>query len=222
MGATTNDKSQLLYLNKGRFNFRIDDKTWGSHEAWEGYIRNVTWKFIEGKDNRPGYEAINLHMDDGQEKAVITCRFDSGYGRGIAQTLFGADLNRPVKVSASYSEENGEKRGSFFMNQGGQSIKWAFTKDKPNGMPEAKVYEIPGKPPVIDRTEQLAWLKAKIQSEVLPKIPHALFLNMGAQPMAANSLPGSQAVQDVRAAMATKAAGPSMADDAIPDDDLPF
>ncbi len=215
MGATTNDKSQLLFLNKGKFNFKVTDQAWGSHEAWEGWVTGVTWKFIEPKDDKKGFEAINLHMDDGQEKCTITCKFDSGYGRGIAQTLFGIDITKPVKVSASYVEENGKKRGSFFMSQFNQNIKWAFTKDNPGGMPPAKEIEYNGDK-LYDRREQMAWLKQKIQEEVLPKIPNALFREPAPS---ADPLPGTQALADVKAAQSAKSEYDMLNEG---DDDLPF
>lgn len=203
-------KTKFLYINRGRLNFvnKLGNGTdeWKSHGGWTGRLTNVSFKWVEPKEKKP-YEAINIHLNDGQENVIITCKFNSGYGRAFAKAIGNADLSQPITVVPNYKEDGEKKEGTIFIQQNGATIKWLFTRDNPGGMPAPKEVDMGEGQKVYVFTDQLQFLKDYIISNIVPKLEHPL--------MAAGSdITGTEMTSSMKP--------PSLDPEEMEADDLPF
>jgi hypothetical protein len=221
MGAFENTRSKLLFVNTGKLlAFNGEGNAPTEYKGWKGYLTNVTFKEIPAKPekNIRGYEAINIHLDDGQEPVIITCKFNSGYGRSFAKAIGNADLSKEIAVVPQYVEENGQKNGSIMINQDGTILKWMWTNANPGDCPPAEKFEFNDQQ-VVDYKKQLVFLKDFLLNVVVPQLggvpssAHALMqdksdIEKRAEEMASNYTPPQR--------------GSAAPDDELPVDDLPF
>ena len=59
-----------------------------------------------------------------------------------------------------------------FINQGGKSLKWAFTKENPNGIPSLKKIKIKGVEQW-DDSDLMEFLEEMVKNQILPKVKPA-------------------------------------------------
>jgi hypothetical protein len=107
-------------------------------------------------------------------------------------------------------EADGTKKSSIFINQDGVSLKHAFTKDAPNGLPPMTQVTVKGSL-VWDDTDQMVFLEKMVMDTIVPKLGGAVVTGetATAPALAKDSL--DQAVEDIQAG----------AEDINPDD-IPF
>ena len=74
-----------------------------------------------------------------------------------------------MKVSPQVKEVDGKKQSSLFVNQEGVSIKHAYTKAEPNGMPDMEQVVIKGEK-VWDDTKRLEFLHDMVMKNIVPKL----------------------------------------------------
>ena len=219
MGSVKDTRTLLLYVNKGKLLQYIDKGTEPIvHEAWEGYLTGISFKNIpENVEKKTkAYEALNIHIDDGNEKATITCSFATGYGRAFAKIIGNADLSQPITIKPDYKDDGSIKIGGMIIKQHGQALKWKFKKDDMGGCPVPKEHLINGNK-VVDYTEQTIFLKDFLLNTIVSKLQ--------APPASAHPLmTGSSDIQEAAGRMdTTPRMIPQSPEDLIePVDDLPF
>jgi hypothetical protein len=108
------------------------------YKGWTGRITNVKTRESDyGKDWQ-----VYLQDDDGT--AILSMRYSSGYASAFLKALPNVDLSREVTITPHIKIEGDKKRTGIFINQGGQSVKWYYTKETPNGLPPLEQIKVKG------------------------------------------------------------------------------
>lgn len=128
-----------------------------SYDNMSGKIVNVQFEHDESYGNNTA-----ITFDDGD---VFNVKTDSNAGVGFLKMFPNIDITQPVKMTAKVSpvDIKGETVNvtSLFIAQAGAALKWAYTKDNPNGLPATKKVIVNGEN-VTDKTEMLEFLKANV------------------------------------------------------------
>lgn len=144
------------------------------HEEFYDFI-DGTITAIATKDSDYGkFWMVTLH--DGEQSQVLQFNYSSGYANALLKCLPNIDLTSKVKIIPSLKMEGDKKKTALFVTQHGQPVKWHFTKDHPNGLPELEQKKVKGKM-IWDDSESMAFLEKMVMTEIVPKLPKA-----GAQP----------------------------------------
>lgn len=178
MGAITGGNAIYLGISDGKISRRVVQPTTDSKQRTSKTGKIVNEEFYKGwqgkivdistKDNEFGKQwLITIQDEDGT--AILQMPYSSGYSMAFLKCLPNVDLSRHVKIIPSLKMEGDKKKTTVFLEQGGTPIKWAFTKDNPNGLPELKQKKIKGKV-VWDDSEILEFLEEMVKSDILPKI----------------------------------------------------
>ena len=74
-----------------------------------------------------------------------------------------------MKVQPSVKEVDGKNKSSLFINQDGQSVKHAYTKDAPNGLPQMTQVTVKGEK-IWDDTDRIEFLYQMVMDTIVPKL----------------------------------------------------
>ena len=174
MGSFQNTRARYFYINQGKLNYNAGDQNnpnWQAQENFMGYLTDITFKWQEAKPEKKldAYDALHNHLDDGQEKAVLICKFESGYGRAFAKIIANADLTQQIGIQPTYKEEGTQKIAGMMIKQGNDWLKWMWTKDNPGECPPP-VKHVIGTKEIIDYSEQTLFLKNFLLNTIKPKL----------------------------------------------------
>ncbi len=120
----------------------------------EGHVTNFSTREeeIAGKSRLK----FQIHMNDNGETYIVKMDVDSSYFRMFCSVLPNIDWSYPVRLIPRMKEENGVKKTSMIVVNNGDPVKFAFTKDNPNGKPEVTFTKNKkGEIVDIDREEEL-------------------------------------------------------------------
>lgn len=137
-------------------------------EEFYDYIDGVITS-ITTKDSDYGRFLI-IGLEDGGQLQTLQVQLSSGFGNGFLKALPNVNLAEKVKLIPSTKTEGEKKKSTLFINQHGKSIKWFFTKDNPNGLPELTQKKVKGKL-VWDDSEAVEFLEAYLVNHIVPKLP---------------------------------------------------
>jgi hypothetical protein len=100
----------------------------------EGHVTNFSTREeeIAGKVKLK----FQVHLTDQGENYILKMDVDSSYFRMFCCVLPNIDWNYPVRFIPRMKEENGIKKSSLIVVNNGNPMKFAFTKDNPNGKPD--------------------------------------------------------------------------------------
>jgi hypothetical protein len=104
-------------------------------DAIEGKLTDakITDEEFEGHP----YKQLALNIYDGEENSILTMRIGSGYCNAFCKILPNIDLTETFEISAGTNvNKEGKKISSVFVKQFGKSVKWYFTKENNNGLPQ--------------------------------------------------------------------------------------
>lgn len=131
------------------------------YDRWKGKIISVKTKESEyGKD-------WVVEIQDGDETALLSFKYSSGYAASFLKALPNVDLSKEVIISPLLKEEDGKKKSVIFLNQNGAPVKWYYTKATPNGLPPLKQIKVKG---------QVTWDDSDLM-EFLEKMVNEIFDN---------------------------------------------
>lgn len=134
------------------------------YKAWKGKITDIRVK------DHPDYGKFwNVTLTDEDGEAVLQMNYSSGYSAAFLKTLPNVDLNSDVTITPKLTIEGDKKKTSLFVTQHGEALKWAFTKDNPNGLPELEQKKVKGKM-VYDDSEIMEFLERMVNTQILPKL----------------------------------------------------
>jgi hypothetical protein len=154
--ALLNNSTSAIYLNitSGKIAQRIDHKSDTSKERTlkdgrvidEELYDNVSGFItaIKIKDNQYGRQ-LSIGIENNGKQAVLQMPFSSGYAISFLKALPNADLKQEVTLIPKSEEKDGKTKTVMFISQGGKGVKWAFTKDNPNGLPQMEKIKVKGK-----------------------------------------------------------------------------
>lgn len=87
----------------------------------------------------------------------------------LLKMLPNIDVTREFKLTPSMKIEDGIEKTSLFVNQDGQSVKYAYTRENPNGLPSLEKIVVKGKE-TWDDTNALAFLEEMVNRDIIHKL----------------------------------------------------
>lgn len=150
----TGGKVTYLNLKQGKFARKNANGDIDLFDSVEGVITSAEFK--DDEYNGTSFRKISLVLQDGEERYILQVRCDSGYYRGLTNSIANADISKPVKLVASSKEVNGKPQTTIFVSQSGQALKWKWTKDNPGNLPALESVKLKGKT-VYDNSAQQAF-----------------------------------------------------------------
>jgi hypothetical protein len=185
MGLTQNSHKIFLTVADGKLVQKVDKDTPGAisyekedktviyqlkHSGIEGFLIgvNVTEKEFNGKK----VKQFNFDIEDSGQVYQLQIKYSSGYSTSLLKALLNPDVNLalPVKITPWAKTVNDKKKTSMYLSQNGEDIKWYFTKETPNGLPEMKKVRISGEDKW-DDYDMMQYFEAQIKSEIIPNLP---------------------------------------------------
>lgn len=97
----------------------------------DGYIENI--EVITGGEYG---DKIHITMNDGTEKFILQLKLDSSYGTMFLKIVPNIDFGKVVQFRVG-------NNGFFGVSQDSELVKFFFTKDTPNGIPQAPEFDQP-------------------------------------------------------------------------------
>jgi hypothetical protein len=106
------------------------------YNTLSGIIKNA---YIE--DGKFG-QSLVLVLDDNGETITAKMKADGRQAEALIKSLPNLKYGEEVELQA-YVNKKGY--GALGINQGGEKVKWAYSKEEPNGMPQATKKTVKGK-----------------------------------------------------------------------------
>lgn len=135
------------------------------YKGWKGQITA-----IEVREHKEFGKFWNITLTDDQGDAILQMKYSSGYATAFLKMLPNVDLNSDVIITPKLTIEGDKKKTSLFITQHGQPIKWYYTKDNPNGLPELKKIKVKGKEQW-DDSDIAEFLEKMVNTIIVPKLP---------------------------------------------------
>jgi len=157
-------RNTYVNISKGRLVVKKDGEV---HEYGfvEGHLVDI--EIVDDEYQGDKFKKLSLKFNDGKENYILQMRLDSGYGRAFCCIIPNANLELPMKISPSFKDD----RGGMFINQSGSALKWYFTKDNPNGLPQLKKVELRGKTQW-DNYDQQEFFIDLLLNKIKPSLKH--------------------------------------------------
>ena len=178
MGAIQSNSATYLTISDGKICRRVQSPTETSitrttkegkivyeefYKGWAGIIKNV-----KAVDTDYG-KKWNVTIEDEIGTAILQFNYSSGYASSFLKALPNVMLSMAVAIKPNVTMIGDKKKTTIFLEQNGQAIKWAYTKDNPNGMPSMKLVKIKGVESW-DDSDMLDFLEQKT-AELFEKTP---------------------------------------------------
>lgn len=195
-----------------------------------GHLMNITWKQHEkGK-------LMILHIIDKDDYFLLQLFLNSFYAKSFLKILPNIQLNEEITIITRCRVEDGKKKGSLFVNQFGNSLKWFWNDANRGDLPElVKKYNDQLHKEVWDDSDQLAYLEMYVEQNIIPHLKvrpnpfpaHLAYTGNTGNQIAGNYFGAEQRVGIVGPVSSTERDGangniPTAADITEPLDDLPF
>lgn len=179
MGAILDNNAIFLTIANGKISRKVKQPTDTSvtrvnkqgntvheefYKAWKGRITDVRVK------DHPDYGKFwNVTLTDEDGDAVLQMNYSSGYSAAFLKTLPNVDLDSEVTITPNLKIEGDKKKTSLFITQHGEALKWAYTKDNPNGLPDLRQIKVKGKI-TWDDSDVMEFLERMVNTQILPKL----------------------------------------------------
>lgn len=127
------------------------------HGSITGYLESV-----KVREHEEFGKFLRIQLRVKGQRFIIEMNLDSGYASSFLATIPSADLEGLIQLSPSYTEKDGKKQSSMFLQQDAGWLKRYFTKDNPNGLPDLVKTKVKGKD-VWDNTARLEFYETMIK-----------------------------------------------------------
>lgn len=183
MALGNNNSAIYLTIADGKIVRRFKDKTSNSkervlqrgpnagkivHEEHYDFVQGII-KDIQVKDSKDYGKNWNVVIEDEGETYILQMDYSGGYSSAFLKMLPNVDLESHVKISPKITIDGEKKKASLFIMQHGEAVKWYYTKDNPNGLPELEQKKVKGKV-VYDDSDIMEFLEKMVNTEILPKL----------------------------------------------------
>jgi hypothetical protein len=152
LSNTSESKTTFVSIIQGKFTVRLrdddDNPNAVTRELTKGPNKGKEVKelqftkldgMIVGGEMRTDtqYPSMDIFIDDGEEKFTLQVSFESDYFGEITKRLPNIDPAEPVVFLLGFDKEGNKGKGKPFLyiKQSGATVKYAYTKDNPNGLP---------------------------------------------------------------------------------------
>lgn len=178
MGLENRTEGNFITILGGKFCQRVPEGTPGAVTRVNKMNKTVHEKFydsftgkligIKTQDGEYGKSWIFSFRDSG-EVYHLQLSYSNSFATAFLKMLPNVDLSKEMKVSPSTKEVDGKPKSSLFINQNGQSVKHAFTRENPNGMPDMEQVTVKGQQ-VWDDTKRIEFLYNMVATQIIPKL----------------------------------------------------
>lgn len=185
MGLGNNSSKTFLGIREGKIVQRVPEGTKGAlsrdltsgktvHELHFDYVQGILTGIrkrvtqYNGKD----IESWQLDLQSGENTFSLEIGYDSGYATTLLNALANpeVDFSLPMKLSPWSKVVNDKRKVCLYVNQSGRDIKWHFTKENPNGLPEPEKKIFKGKE-VWDWYERNQFFEKLVAEQIVPQLP---------------------------------------------------
>jgi hypothetical protein len=132
----------------------------------DGTIMDIS---VKVHDEYGKFWVVVLKDDNNGTIQHLQFNYSSGYANGFLKALPNVDLSQKVKIIPNAKKEGDKTKTTIFISQFDKAVKWYFTKNNPNGLPELKKIKIKGKS-TWDDSEAMEFLESIVVNQILPKI----------------------------------------------------
>ena len=173
MGFGQRSNSTFFNIIDGKFAVRVQKETPGAvartnkngEVVYEIHHDNISARLenISIREGDYGKEWI-VRLADVDEKYTLQISYSSRFAKSFLFCLPKIDLNKEVTLTPYQTIKNDKKQSVMFVNQDGEAIKWAYTKDTPNGLPPMEKIMVKGVE-TWDDSKQLLFLEAMVKEK---------------------------------------------------------
>jgi hypothetical protein len=180
MGFADREGGRYFTILNGKFCVRVSPETPNAvarvnklgktvheiyHDSFEGKLVNIRTR--DSADYGKNWE-----FDFKDKGAIWTLQlsYSNSYATNILKILPNVDLTQEIKMQPSQKVEDGKTKSSLFISQNGVTLRHAYTKEAPNGLPDMEKLIVKGQE-VWDDTKRLVFLQAMVERDILPKLP---------------------------------------------------
>lgn len=179
MGAIQQSNAIFLSITNGQICRRVPSPTKDSKERvnkngkivheeyYKGWKGRITGIAIKTHDEYGKFWNVTLTDSDGD--AVLQMKYSSGYAAAFLKMLPNVDLSSDVIITPNQKIEGDKKKTGLFITQHGVPVKWFYTRDNPNGLPELKKIKLKGEW-VWDDSDMAEFLENMVNTEIVPKL----------------------------------------------------
>jgi hypothetical protein len=178
--AVGNSSNAIYYsISDGKVSRQFKEPTPNSKERVNKNGRTVFEEFydyidgtitaISTKESEYG-KFWMITLSDGEHNQVLQFNYSSGYANAFLKCLPNIDIQARVKIIPSLKMEGDKKKATLFVTQHGQPVKWFYTKDNPNGLPQLKQIKVKGKV-TWDDSDSMEFLEKMVMTEIVPRLP---------------------------------------------------
>jgi len=178
-GLNNREGGKFITIYQGKFCIRVPEGTEGSfsrvnkigkevnelfYDSFTGVLKNI--KVKDSPDYGKNWEFV--FEADGQ-KYTLQLSYSNSFATALLKMLPNIDVSKEFTLSPSMKLVEGKNQSSLFVNQDGKSIKHAYTKDNPNGLPDMLKIKVKGQD-TWDDSDRLIFLTEMINRDILPKL----------------------------------------------------
>lgn len=178
MALENRNQGNYITILGGKFSQRVEKGTEGAVErvnklgntVYEKFYDAFTGRLVDIKvqDGSYGKNWV-FSFQDGNEVYHLQLSYSNSFATAFLKQLPNVDVTMGMKLSPSVKEVDGKNRSTIFINQNGNTIKHAFTKDNPNGLPDMEQVTVKGAL-VWDDTKRLAFLEEMVMTKIVPQL----------------------------------------------------
>lgn len=179
MGLENKQSGNYITIYNGKFSQRVQAGTQGAVErvnklgntVHEKFYDRFTAKLVGIKTQDGGAYGKNwvFSFRDSKEVYHLQLSYSNSFATSFLKMLPNIDVSKEMTLSPSVKEVDGKNKSSLFVNQDGNPIKHAYTKDAPNGLPQMEQVQVKGQM-VWDDTARLNFLEEMVKSTIVPKL----------------------------------------------------
>lgn len=178
MGLINHEGGKYITVLGGKFSIRVPEGTEGAtvrvnkegKTVHEKYYESFTGKLIGIRTTDGAYgKTWVFDFQDAGEVYHLQLSYSNSFATAFLKMLPNIDLSKEMKVSPQVKEVDGKNKSSLFINQDGITIKHAYTKENPNGMPDMEQVTVKGQL-VWDDTKRLEFLEKMVNETIIPKL----------------------------------------------------
>jgi hypothetical protein len=136
------------------------------HDSLVGKLKNINIRESVKYGKSWVFDFVDVSSGD---EYHLQMSYSNSLAKAFLKMLPNIDLSKEFKLSPSKKNVDGKDITSLFINQDGQTVKHAFTKENPNGLPQMVQITVKGLP-TWDDSEQLAFLEKMVNNDILPKL----------------------------------------------------
>lgn len=179
MGLENREGGKYITILNGKFAVRSKEGEPGAvqrvnklgNTVWEKFYDSFTAKLvnIRTRDSQYG-KSWEFDFRDQGEVWTLQLSYSNSYAKNFIKILPNANLNEEMKLQPAQKIEDGKTKSSLFVSQNGVTLKHAYTRTNPNGMPDMEEILVKGAKQ-LDDSKQLVFLQAMVERDILPNLP---------------------------------------------------